>query len=347
MSFQHNTSAAPTNGKKTWRPQAITSRRQQRMYQLFGPTTVHLQHELYLLMAMCCLTISSLQAVYKGSFGIIGDYHFLLLATLYLSRHLLIRCFCTWDVSTSKSPTISGVISNFLTTHIMSGQYFDRPNPQVVARQFGLQSTEDHGRNTPPTLATLLSPTLLYLFQLFKVRIWHPLMECYQHVGALLFSSYLTLSSREAGSALSSFRWATQQICFYWNVFSTQYAPPFQMLTAAVTFAYYIWFLLFGSNQDESPHDWKTLKAAGTAALAGMTDEEFEKLPHGAYRHVNMPHWTTVLLFFSVGTVLITIVLYGRILLPIADLIAGTNVLKSIRKESKVPFTPLTVRYLQ
>ena len=69
-----------------------------------GPTTVHLHHEGYLLISLAILTVASFQSVYGEESGIPGDYAFLFLTVIWLSRHFLIRWMCTWDSSTNANP---------------------------------------------------------------------------------------------------------------------------------------------------------------------------------------------------------------------------------------------------
>lgn len=78
------------------------------------------------------LTIGSMSALYKESFGsYYGDYVYLFLTFLVSSRHLLFRIFCTWDPSTHASPTLFGFISNTIQSHLIGGQTFDRPAPPM------------------------------------------------------------------------------------------------------------------------------------------------------------------------------------------------------------------------
>jgi hypothetical protein len=57
--------------------------------------------------------------------------------------------------------------------------------------------------------------------------------------------------------------------------------------------------------------------------------------PYGAYKKMLPPTWGQVLYYLSCGGTLLSIVLYGRVFLPLPDLVAGSNVLKAMRNESK------------
>jgi hypothetical protein len=58
-------------------------------------------------------------------------------------------------------------------------------------------------------------------------------------------------------------------------------------------------------------------------------------LPHGAYGFLVRPSWHRLAFFMISGTTMLCIIIYARISFPIADLVAGTNVLKALRSEAK------------
>jgi hypothetical protein len=101
-------------------------------YRLYGPSFVHLQYEVYLLLSMLLFTMGSMAGLYKSSFGMYaGDYLYLLLVLVVSGRHLAFRIFCTWDPSTHASPGIMGLLSHFAQAHLYAGQTFDRPAPPM------------------------------------------------------------------------------------------------------------------------------------------------------------------------------------------------------------------------
>ncbi len=115
-------------GKVEWRgPSNWFTRMGSRLaYKAFGPTTVHLDHEVCILVTASCLTSASLFSIYKLSFGSSLDFFYLGLTSVWLSRHFFHRLLCTTDVSTS----LSGWTHNIRWMWIAvtsGGQYFDIP----------------------------------------------------------------------------------------------------------------------------------------------------------------------------------------------------------------------------
>ncbi len=118
-------------------------------YRFVGPTTAHIEYECYLLLCMILLLIATIRGLYKessfttamsadhvstaaGSY-FNGDYTFVLLVCLVLSRHVLIRIYCTFDPSTHVTCNIFGLISHLMQTTIFasSGHCFDRSPPPI------------------------------------------------------------------------------------------------------------------------------------------------------------------------------------------------------------------------
>ena len=118
-------------------------------YRLVGPTTAHIEYECYLLLCMILLLIATIRGLYKessfttamstdhGSTAVgtyfNGDCTFVLLVSLVLSRHILIRIYCAFDPSTHVACNIFGLISHLMQTTIFasSGHCFDRPPPPI------------------------------------------------------------------------------------------------------------------------------------------------------------------------------------------------------------------------
>ena len=94
-------------------------------YRIFGPTTVHLEHELCLWMTSVCLTMASLYSLYRSSFGLVGDLVYLLVTYCWLSRHFLHRIICTADVGTSISKSPLQTLRWMWIIVTSGGQYFD------------------------------------------------------------------------------------------------------------------------------------------------------------------------------------------------------------------------------
>jgi len=116
-------------------------------YRSLGVTTLHLQHEISLLLSLSFLTTASLLSLYRNTFGKSGDYWYIFLTTAWLSRHLLFRLICTADASTSVSrTTFTSITVNFFTQFVSAGQYFDMPQAHVsISSSNNFASGGDHG----------------------------------------------------------------------------------------------------------------------------------------------------------------------------------------------------------
>jgi hypothetical protein len=318
--------------------------RHQWIYRAVGPTTLHLQHELYLLVALCLLTVSSLHSIYKKSFGIVGDCQFILLATLWLSRHVLLRWLVTSDISTSRSPTLFGVLSHWITSHFMAGQFFDRPNPQVVTKQTGTHHS-DETRGGPINISSFFLPSILYTWQMANVWIWHPLLQLQEIIWKRINENpkgrRVETSGRNSSSSMVSHRERTTanpsvaKAYLIWNTFWTSFGPTLQVVIPAATLSFYLWKLFFASDLKHATSHALIMNPQ-RSSQSQQDLNEFETKPYGAYKRMEKPQWQQVLFFLSCGGTLVSILLYGRVFLPIADLVAGNNVLKSVRDESKL-----------
>jgi hypothetical protein len=369
----------------------LSKQSKQLRYTIFGPTTIHLQHEFYLWIAMILLELSSLQALYKhDSFGSIrGDYQFTALVALWLSRFLLLRWLTTWDFSTSRRPTMAGVWNHWIASHVMAGQYFDRPSPSVLAKHIGTQHHHqthhhhhyhhsfDYSRNGMYTFHDLLWPSLLFTWQYFKVWCWYPLLSLHEramHRGPMTSRQrhqqlLRKLSNRRSGGgssgggttsgegtrhSLSSSSVSPMTSPAYYTTYLNKlwrtYGPSLQMIIPIATVLFILWYGLWADASEESPHaltmqtqtaSGGTLNAANYATptiidySAASNPNAPINRPYGAYKKMKPPTWTEVLYYLSCGGTLLSVLLYGRIVLPIPDLVAGSNVLKALRNESK------------
>ena len=329
---------------------APTTRQRERwLYRMIGPTTVHLQHEFYLLVSLSLLTVSSLQALYKNSFGLKGDFFFLLLSTLWLSRYLIIRWVCTWDNSTNRRPTLTGVLAHWSSSYLMAGQYFDRPSPHVVSKSIGTPSPND-GRGTQRfTISGFLMPSVLYTWRMVKVWVVFPLREVCEFAldGLAPNSQSNTSSRRQSSSETAASRRSEQQRStshnrfhsylstaqVYWSKIWASYGPPLQMIIPVVTMTFYLWHLLFATSEPaQTSHALTMNTRSGNSQDLSNLDTK----PYGAYKKLDIPLWSDVLFYLSCGGTVISILLYGRTILPIADLVSGSNVLKAVRNEAKL-----------
>ena len=318
-------------------------------YRWLGPTTIHLQHEFYLLVSLSLLTISSLQALYKNTFGLMGDIFFVLLSSLWLARYPIIRWLCTWDNSTNRRPTLTGVIAHWISSYFVAGQYFDRPNRHIVSKQIGTPSSDDGRGAQRFTLSSFLIPSVLYTWRMLKVWIWFPLYEIYEFLLRLLDQNDQSASpsTRHSSAKLVQPRRGEQQrpgsqrhlhpyvttAYSYLSKFWAIYGTPLQMIIPVVTSTFYIWHLVFAAT---GPTQTSHALTMNTRSGQSQDFNNYDTKPYGAYKKLEIPSWSDVLFYLSFGGTLISILLYGRTILPFADLVAGNNVLKAVRNEAKL-----------
>lgn len=99
-------------------------------YKILGPTAIHLQHEFSLVVTLAFFTTASLLSLYRTSFGLPGDFTYLSITTLWISRHFIYRFVVTTDVGTSLDRSVWDLrthLSNWLIWLTSGGQYFDKP----------------------------------------------------------------------------------------------------------------------------------------------------------------------------------------------------------------------------
>jgi hypothetical protein len=82
--------------------------------------------------------------------------------------------------------------------------------------------------------------------------------------------------------------------------------------------------------RDDDIHALTMNTRATNVLLSGV-----DSLPYGGYQKLETPSWARILLLMSIIGTSATILLYGRVFLPIGDLAEGGNVLKAIRNEFK------------
>ena len=284
----------------------------------FGPTVLHLEHEVCLWLSLSILTVSSLEALYRRSFGTKGDMIYILLTSSWLARHLILRYIYTTDVSTSRSPTLMGVVAHWLTSAAVAGQYFDRSDAQVVARNVGIAHVEDVMN---PTSAFSL-PSLSYTLQYLQVLLLDPVLRLLGHPKFLKIPLSFFASIKEPLSHPT-----VQRIAHY--------GPSLQLVLLYVVFAFCIFYL-----QPENPvrgMDIFAITMQPTSRQDGSytTGVSGDVMPEGVYITLPPPSWQRVFLLMFSGCTMSSILFYGRLSLPIPDLVAGTNVLKAVRNEAR------------
>ena len=87
----------------------------------FGPTTLHLKHEVALFLCLTFLTIANHATLYENAL----EWRLIYIQLGWLSRYLLLRLICTTD--TFDFMGIKSIVCNFF----VAGQYFDATTPSL------------------------------------------------------------------------------------------------------------------------------------------------------------------------------------------------------------------------
>lgn len=214
----------------------------------------------------------------------------------------------------------------------MAGQYFDRPNSQVVAKQLGTAHSDD-GRMVT-TMSSFLSPSIRYFWQLVRVRVWFPLFDIYQQFSSALRGgnprfSFLGLPVSGRRTPLPKISLAVNQAHAYWNEFWNIYGISLQILIPLITALFYIWYFVSMMREPASSYPI-------TMNTRSLEEEDLDSnKAYGSYRKLLQPTMTQMVIVLSATGTMATILLYNQIVLPLPDLVAGSNVLKAVRNEAK------------
>lgn len=181
------------------------------LYRLCGATTVHLEHEICLAVTATCLTCASMLSLYRSSFGSTRDCLYILFTHLWLSRHFLHRLLCTTNVGTSLSrPRLFSSIRNAWISISCGGQYFDVPTDfylphdlisrraSIMASSFPSTPSKSFGHHTPssnPLTANFeaLSRTALNRRQTFQQQ-WEKLKRYLAYAQPVIFVTFSMFS---------------------------------------------------------------------------------------------------------------------------------------------------------
>lgn len=309
------------------------------------PATLLQREEVFLLLALTLFSCASFQSIYKEKFGLPGDVIFCCLTMSWLSRFLVVRWLCTWDTTTSASPTIRGVLSHFMTSHILAGQYFDRPSPQALARQgTGATRVEEDGRAA--LLSTFIMPSIFAGWNLLRVRILFPALkwnEAWNDQTRVSKSPVRTISEsshhspnqsakrrgsdRDANAIVGASNHLTLSpsvqkiLTATYKVYQATY-PALQISIPACTLIYYTWRLPFARYllPFTARHKYATDLSRDANGVANQ--------------YLDQPEWSEVLFVASFLTVA-SLLCFSRLINPIPDLVAGCNVLKAVRNEAR------------
>lgn len=274
-------------------------RQQQWIYRIFGPTTLHLQHEFYLWISLSLLTLATLKSLYRHALYR-GDILLFLIVSMWLSRHFVLRWLVTNDTSTAKNPTLLGVIMYWITSYVMAGQYAERPI---------IPSDEDFS----------LWPSFSYTLHYLRTRIWYPFKSLKESEEPQQRQNLAQSSParRRSSTAPPPTTWRTSYY-FQWITWWRDRGPSIQMMLHAIVSM----ICLFDFFTD-----WYPRPSSNSA-------QGEEIAPLGVYRDSEPLSRYKLLLFLARTPILLTALWYGRIVLPIPDLVAGMNVLKSVRAEA-------------
>ena len=121
----------------------------------------------------------------------------------------------------------------------------------------------------------------------------------------------------------------------YWNEFWNVYVS-LQTLIPILTVVFYIWYCVVSMREPE-------LSYPLTMNTRSVVEEELDSKAFGSYTKLLQPTTTQMVMVLSAGGTLAAILLYNQTVLPLPDLVAGSNVLKAVRNEAKVNVSHTTV----
>lgn len=319
-------------------------------YQLLGPTTAHLRFEVCLLCSLILLTVGSLSGLYKQNFGTKGDVVFICLLTSVLSRHLVFRLMCTWDPFTHHAPSIRGILSHFLQTHVSGGQTFDRPptlKRMAAAHHHGSQNQINYapdrmlqyvgGSGVPDpkmvcSLSQVLPDSLVYALELPRRHVWYPMAQRFQLVERI--ERRLNASPRLTWLSNTWIR-ALQYSVQLWN----KHGPTIQCQITVAAFLYYP--LKWYSNRQG-----KTIRSflfGGGIDMVVLSvtnmDDTGGDLPQpgkGNYDRLLQPTESEMMAWMLTIASLFGLVLLLRVIAPLPDLVASTNVIRDVRTDARM-----------
>ena len=228
--------------------------------------------------------------------------------------------------------TIRGVLTHWITSYATAGQYFDRPSPQLLAKQAGVGDSR--------TLSAFTSSSFRYTWNLILVRILFPFLKQRQgnrkhaptrsgNVKSAEVSAHHQTQppsfrrkggDRDTASSVAGHTGMGPSLHKILQLWNNKIAPLIQISIPACTLIYYTWRLPFA----------KYLFPLSGAGKSSIDDMKW----FGAFQKMEQPPWSEVFFVISVPTV-ISLLFFTRLINPIPDLVAGSNVLKAVRNEAK------------
>lgn len=289
------------------------------------------------------LTVSNMQGVYRESFGTTrGDGIFVVLAALWSAKHLLWRWMSCWDPSTSRSPTVCGLMAHVATNYFMGGQVYDRPSPRQIAKFLNLRSTGgttgDDSRAYP--LLQTAQSSMDYAGKLWSHQSGNLVKRLYrwsqQSSSSSLLSSTLSSSTSTTPTSKpprSKFGRFLATCRRQWEVLR-QNAPSVQFLLYC-TGLYAIKSMVRHKLRDLYRKETVETSLYSASLGVAMKQEQNMMQRKGDYQPRDLADswwedaWSVPVLVF-VG---FTMWVFGRLVPPIPDLVAGNHPLKDIRND--------------
>ena len=346
-------------------------------YRLFGPTTVHLKHETYLLISLTILLYTSVR-----------DLRFTALVTLWLSRSLVLRWLLTTrDTLTSLSERSIPLLDkynryqfslfentiDFVSTVVLAGQTFDRPDPHVVAKTVGTNHTaadlivendlgsvlhggssssrgNHHHRRGVSGHHHHHHPSGNGFWEWCEIT-FYKLQELFPTSLSMLFSEAYWANVARAFGPSPQLLFQLTTVCFlclcwiyplseenggFVSYFSNMYRDVTQVLRDIYNIAANrdVIYYHYGRHDTTSGplvsnHAliMEALPESGPAmGYSGEITIDNTKV-FGMYQHTVDPTWIDLSYYVILCGTILALVLYGRVLLPIPDLVAGSNAL--------------------
>eukprot|EP00531_Pseudo-nitzschia_arenysensis_P009792 CAMPEP_0116127790 /NCGR_PEP_ID=MMETSP0329-20121206/7020_1 /TAXON_ID=697910 /ORGANISM="Pseudo-nitzschia arenysensis, Strain B593" /LENGTH=718 /DNA_ID=CAMNT_0003621897 /DNA_START=145 /DNA_END=2301 /DNA_ORIENTATION=- len=343
-------------------------------YRLFGPTTVHLKHEIYLLISLTLLLHASVR-----------DLRFTALVTIWLSRCLVLRWMLTTrDKLTSLSERSIPFLEkynryqfslfenaiDFISTVVLAGQTFDRPDAHVVAKTVGTNHTaadmmvendlgsvlhgggsSSRGNHHHRRGAAGHHHTGGNGFFEWCEITFYKLQDLFPTSLSMIFSEPYWANVARAFGPSPQLLFQLTTVCFlclcwiyplseenggFVRYFSTMYRDVAQVLRDIYNIAANrdVIYYHYGRHDTTSGplvsnHAliMEALPESGPAmGYSGEITIDNTKV-YGMYQHTFDPTWIDLSYYVILCGTILALVLYGRVLFPIPDLVAGSNAL--------------------
>lgn len=273
---------------------------------LFGPSTLHLKHEWVMLVSVFFLTTASFSTLYEYTL----DMRLILAITIWQSRYLCLRIVCA-----TNSYTWFG-FRTMVARFFVAGQYFDYVRP-----------TSDYSRPQYLSLSSQL-PFIQKLINLFQSNTNQSVVRStkggrkkdgHGNMTHIKFEKYINQNAFTYVSSKCNEYGLSSMISAQYCIVSITGLVLAYILLKNVSFYPYRRALAL-------VHDSSTPENYG--AISTLMDS-FEFDYNGA-------SFSWFVWFLVAISTLPSIILFGRIILPIPDLVAGSNVLKAMKYEAKL-----------